>query len=261
MDTSELELPVHQVAFEHIESFDFSTGDVIEETVFAGGKKLVDLARYAARVPGYRESHRGFYVGSGASTYDAAADSSRIGVFATGNFKASVPEDERGEEDVDDIDKVCAEIGNAILADNNGMQRVAFMVVAATTNSARIREVNGEPTPTLYPCLPCNDTMKRSSLFDAQTIIMSIGAADEDNIFQVQNVGELNERYLQREGGETPKPLETYTYSPHIWGAAGEYYRSERKRRNPKASVGDPHHKRVKSRSKLALEALRQSVV
>lgn len=255
MPTAEYELPIYATADEQVESFDFRKGDVFE-TMINFVPTLVTQARTAVATPGYTHSWRGFRVAASAIAYDTSPDNPRIGNYTSGNFKIRLKEDERGEEDVEDVPKNCAEMDVAIRAGHDDQERIGLIVVAATTVRSRIEEVTGIATSTLWPCGSCNEMMEQSDLFDSHSIVMTIGSAND--IFQVQSVKDLKRRHKQIERGEQPEPLKTHRYSQYDWPAKSASYREERRRQKLKANVYDPNKKRFNRCADLAIAAMQE---
>ena len=254
MPTFEHEVSM-QMADERIEPFDFRKNDIFG-TMISHVPVLVANARNAVSAPGYAHSWRGFWVAASGIAYDTNPDEPRIGTYTSGNFKIRLDEEDRGEEDVEDVPKNCAEMDIAIRAGHDDQERIGLVVVAATTVTPRIEEVTGIATPTLWPCVSCNEMMTESYLFDSRTIIMTIGSGN--NIFQVQSAGDLRKRHQQIANGESPKPLETHRYSEHAWDAKRAFYKEELRLRRLRADVYDPNKKRLNKCAELALEAMQE---
>src|SRR5258708_4750292 len=109
--------------------YDFASHD-INATVIGMVPILVERARHAAKSD-LSFSYRGFLVGAAAVAYDMSPESSRIGTYTAGNYKARLRDEERSEADVEDIPKFCAEMDIALRASIDDFERIGILVVAA----------------------------------------------------------------------------------------------------------------------------------
>ncbi|HXR50341.1 MAG TPA: hypothetical protein VN778_04925 [Verrucomicrobiae bacterium] len=244
---------VEQIMDTEMEGFDFRKTD-IHATAIGLIPMLVAKARLATAH--YGDSYRGFLVGAAAVAYDTSPDNPRIGIYTSGNFKATHDEEDYDPtHDAVDIPKVCAEMDILLRADHDEMQRLGIFVVAATTNHQRILEVTKVRSATLHPCWDCEETMKGSSLVDNDTIILTVGAAKD--VYQAQSYAEFRKRYKQVRHGNDFEDAETHEYRAADWPFRQLLYKQLVKKHGRGGNVYSPDARRELKRRKLALTALR----
>ncbi len=155
---------------------------------------MVDQARYAARTDAH--SYRDFRVGATAFAYNP--ETQEIGINAAGNLKGRK-----------DKAKICAERKVLEQSKKAGFSVVAGLVIAATTDLEKIKEVTGVSTATLHPCHECQAFCDEHPLMRDDTVIVTTGT-DSDR-YQVHTHTELRALYR----ADDPELLET---EPHTFG-------------------------------------------
>lgn len=230
----EADIFIPQLADVDVGDYDFQTHDIYATTL-SMVPALVEKARNGAKSPYYTASYRGFCVGASALAYDTNPENPRIATYAAGNFKARLRDEERGEEDVADIPKFCAEMDITMRATNDDFERIGIYVVAATTNKERIAAVTDIASATLAPCGECVSVMKGSPLVDKDTIIMSVGSGND--IYQVQSFEQLIKRYKARSEGKQVPELPVHRYSSYDWEDRKTHYLQQRRRQRIKSNV------------------------
>lgn len=230
----EADVFIPQLADVDIGDYDFQTHDIYA-TMLSMVPALVEKARNGAKSPYYTASYRGFCVGASALVYDTNPGNPRIATYTAGNYKARLRDEERGEEDVADIPKFCAEMDITMRATNDDLERIGVYVVAATTNRQRIAAVTDIASATLPPCGECVGVLKGSPLVDKDTIIMSVGSGND--IYQVQSFDQLSRRYKAHAEGKQVPDLSVQRYSSYDWEDRKTFYLQERRRQRIKYNV------------------------
>ena len=240
--------------FSSVEPFDFRKKE-IDATTIGLVPTLVEMARASART--YSESWRGFCVGAAGVFYDSSELTPRIGIYSSGNFKATISEDEKDEFDVESIPKFCAEMDVQQRAMLDGFQRMPFIAVAATTRVDRIEAVMGARAATLHPCYgeaACSAVLKYGGLATNNTIIMSVGSGQD--IYQVQTRGQYLARYKKFHETGIFKDADTYRYSKFGWDDRQAHFNQEAKRLRLGGNIYSRAAKRKEMREKLAFLAM-----
>jgi hypothetical protein len=248
-------LLIPSLAEEEAGQYDFAHQDV-HATLIGMVPVLAEKARHAAK-SGLSFSYRGFLVGAAALAYDTDPENNRIGVFAAGNFKAKLREDQRDDTDVEDIPKFCAEMDITMRASMRDFDRIAMFVVAATTKAERIRAVTPLAGATLEPCEECENVMLHSDLVDDRTIIMTMGSGED--IFQIQNFASLRARYDSVRTGASLDDLKRIPYSSIAWEQRQQRYVDARERAGISPNVYERSAEQEKECQDLALTAMMSS--
>jgi cytidine deaminase len=139
---------------------------------------MVELARSAAA--NEARSYRKFHVG--AAIFAVNHDLNRLAIFAGANTKLS-PADP----------KYCAEMNVIDQAEQAGCDEAIGIVVAATGNKQKIKEVTGKATDTLHPCMDCIQKFEDSPIVHEDTFILT--AATDAKNFQVHTVNQIQDVY------------------------------------------------------------------
>ncbi len=155
---------------------------------------MTDQARFAARTDAH--SYRKFYVGAAAFAYNL--ETQETGINAAGNLKSG-----RGKT------KICAERKVLEQSKKAGFTVVAGLVIAATTDIEKIKEVTGVSTATLHPCHECQSFCEEHPLIRDDTVIVTTGL-DSDK-YQAHTYKELRDLYRAND----PELLEG---EPHAFG-------------------------------------------
>lgn len=236
------------------EPFDFHKKE-LDATVISLVPSLVEMARASAKT--YSESWRGFCVGAAGVVFDLSETTPRIGIYGSGNFKATIPEEEKDEYDIDSIPKFCAEMDVQQRASLDGFQYMPFIAVSATTRSDRIKSVMGVEAATLHPCFgesACSNVLKYAGLAKNNTIIMSVGTGQD--IYQVQTRGQYMARYKKFYQTGVFKDADTYAYSKFGWDDKLAFFNREAKRMRLGGNVYTRKPQKREMREKLALLAM-----